>query len=64
MQLLLSPGTINVVPNWSGNPRLDEFKVEDDKRTRGRHDERAAQQEATQQPASARQGESGGVRGQ
>jgi hypothetical protein len=35
VQLLLSQGTMNVVSNGSGNPRLDEFKVEDNKRTRG-----------------------------
>ncbi len=38
--LLLSRGTTNVMSNGSGNPRLDEFKVEDDERMRGRHNER------------------------
>ncbi len=40
VRLFLSRGTTNVASNGSGNLRLDEFKVEDDKRTRGRHDER------------------------
>jgi hypothetical protein len=35
--LLLFHGTTNVTSNGFGNPRLDEFKVEDDKRTRGWH---------------------------
>ncbi len=38
--LLLSPSTTNVVSNGSGNPRLDKFKVEDNKRTRGQHNKR------------------------
>jgi hypothetical protein len=38
--LLLSCGTTNVVSNGSGNPRLDKFKVEDNKRTRGQHNKR------------------------
>jgi hypothetical protein len=54
--------TTNVMSNGSGNPRLDKFKVEDDKRMRGWHDKRAAQWESMQQPASARQQDSSGVR--
>ncbi len=50
VRLLLSRGTTNVASNGFGNPRLDEFKVEDDERTRGRRD-------------GARLRESGGVRG-
>jgi hypothetical protein len=64
VRLLLSRGTANVMSNGSRNPRLDEFKVEDNERTKGRHDERAVRQEAMQQPAGARRQESGGVRGQ
>ncbi len=59
----LSILTTNVTSNGSGNPRLNEFKAEDDERTRGRHDERAARREATQQPAGTRRRESGGVGG-
>ncbi len=40
VRLLLSRGTTNVASNGSGNPRLNEFKVEDGKRTRGRQNER------------------------
>ena len=40
MWLLLSHGTTNVASNGSRNPRLDEFKVEDDMRMGGWHDER------------------------
>ncbi len=38
----LSILTMNVTSYGSGNPRLNKFKVEDDERTRRRHDERAA----------------------
>ncbi len=50
----LSILTTNVTSNGSGNPRLNEFKVEDNERTRGWHDERVVRREATQQPAGAR----------
>jgi hypothetical protein len=40
VQLLLSFSTTNVVSNGLGNPRLDKFKVEDNKRTSGQHNER------------------------
>jgi hypothetical protein len=40
VQLLLSRSNMNVTSNGSRNPRLGKFKVEDDKRTRGRHNER------------------------